>query len=220
MRRMILGANTRGYNTAFLTVLKAAQAAEKDPTANIADAVVEALAGAPNSLQWPTDEQLETAFKNDRFYGRFTQERIRMLLGAIDAQLRAENPKTESATFNYDELQIEHVMPQSWEQHWPLPAELDTDPARKALAQNERKIAVDRIGNLTLVTSSFNQGVSNLAWDVKSPELGQQSRLQLNSPIAASPTWDESAITERAAVLAAASCRVWPGYQGGTGSLA
>ena len=209
VRRIILGANTRGYNAAFMSVLKSAQAAETETEASIADAVVAALAAAPNSLEWPTDEQIETAFRTDRFYNRFTQERIRLILGAIDAQLQAENPKTESALFNYEELQIEHVMPQSWPKHWPLPEAVAADPAQKALAENERAAAVDRIGNLTLVTPTFNQNVSNLAWGVKAPELAAQSK-PLNGPIGAYAGWDESAITGRAAALAAVACRVWP----------
>lgn len=216
VRRMVLGANTRGYNAAFMSVLKSAQAAEADADASIADAVVAALAGAPNSLEWPTDEQIESAFQADRFYNRFTQERIRLILGAIDAQLQAENPKTESALFKYDELQIEHVMPQSWEQHWPLPDAVAAAPVQKLLAQNERTAAVDRIGNLTLVTPTFNQNVSNLAWDLKAPEFQKQSKLQLNGPIGASTDWDELAITGRAAALAAVACRVWPRSSGET----
>lgn len=216
VRRMLLGVNTRGYNAAFMNVLKAAQTAAASPEANVASAVETALAGAPNSLEWPTDEQIESAFRNDRFYNRFTQERIRLILGAIDAQLQKENPRTESALFKYDELQIEHVMPQSWAQHWPLPVEVAGDPARKALAENERTAAVDRIGNLTLVTATFNQNVSNLAWAVKAPELAAQSKLQLNAPIAACTGWDEEAITSRAVALAGVACRVWPRPATGT----
>lgn len=89
----------------------------------------------------------------------------------------AGNPKTEPAVFDYSRLQIEHLMPQRWEKHWPLPAYVNEDPARQELATAERSAAVDRIGNLTLVTSAFNQGVSNLGWDWKRPELAAQSAL-------------------------------------------
>lgn len=210
LRRMILGANTRGYNAAFLGVLKSAQAAAREPEANIADAIVAALVAGPNSLAWPSDEEITSAFTRDRFYGRFTQERIRLILGAIDVQMRVNNPKTEPAVFDYAQLQIEHLMPKRWEQHWPLPVTVNEDPAQRELAAAERAAAVDRIGNLTLVTSAFNQGVSNLGWEQKRPELAAQSALQLNLPITATEHWDEETITARGEALADIACRIWP----------
>lgn len=138
-----------------------------------------------------------------------------MILGAIDTQMRHENPMAEPAEFDYDALQIEHVMPQSWQQHWPLSGPGDSftasddDPLALAAA-NARAQAVDRIGNLTLVTSTFNQSVSNLGWDVKQAEFSGQSSLQLNKPIASSVTWSETTIEERAERLALFAARVWP----------
>jgi hypothetical protein len=210
LRRMILRANTRGYNAAFLAVLKAAQAAAHDPEANIADAIIHALLDGPNSVSWPSDDEVKSAFTQDRFYGPFTQERIRLILGAIDTQMRADNPKTEPAVFDYTKLQIEHLMPQRWEQHWPLPTTVSEDPAQRELVTAERTAAVDRIGNLTLVTSAFNQGVSNLGWAQKRPELVAQSSLQLNHPIAATEHWDEEAILARGEALTEIVCRIWP----------
>lgn len=125
-------------------------------------------------------------------------------------QMRADNPKTEPAVFDYAQLQIEHLMPQRWEKHWPLPTNVKEDPAQRELAAAERAAAVDRIGNLTLVTSAFNQGVSNLGWEQKRPELVAQSALQLNLPIAATEHWDEGAITARGVMLADVACRIWP----------
>lgn len=209
IRRMLLGANTRGYNTAFLTVLKNAKSAQKNGVSGIGGAIVETLSAGPNSMDWPSDTQVKEAFARDRFYGRFTQERIRLVLGAIDAQMRAENPRTEPAVFDYGRLQIEHLMPQRWERHWALREESMADPAQRELATAERNAAVDRIGNLTLVTSAFNQGVSNLGWEFKRPELAAQSALQLNLPVAAAEDWDEAAITARSAALAEITCRIW-----------
>lgn len=210
VRRMIIGGNTRGYNAAFLAVLKAAQRAADEPDASIAAAVLGALRDAPNSLVWPEDDEVTVAFTTSSFYGTFTQERIRLILGGIDARLRLENKKTEQAVFDYDTLQIEHVMPRSWRDHWPLDDATTTDESRRILRQAERDAAVHRLGNLTLVTSTFNQSVSNYAWTVKQPELATQSSLQLNVPVAASAEWNEQTIADRAAVLAEIACRVWP----------
>ena len=153
---MLQGANTRGYGAAFLNVLKAAQKAAHEPDMNIADAVVDALLAAPNSLPWPTDDAVTTVFLNNKIFNSFTQERIRIVLGAIDAYLQDTNRKGEKATFDYNVLQIKHVMPQSWNTYWPL-ADTASDSDTRA-----RDAAVHRFGNLTLVTATFNQTVSNL----------------------------------------------------------
>ena len=210
VRRMIIGANTRGYNAAFLAVLKAAQRGGAEPAGSVVNEVLQALEDAPNSLAWPTDDEVSAAFDASRYYGAFTQERIRLLLGAIDQQLRQENKKTESAVFDYDSLQIEHLLPRGWRDHWPLPAEVAADEAARALAEAARDAAKHRLGNLTLVTSTFNQSVSNFAWAVKRPELAAQSSLQLNVPIAAIDNWAENRISERAVTLAETACRIWP----------
>jgi hypothetical protein len=74
----------------------------------------------------------------------------------------------------------------------------------------ERKRLVNRVGNLTLVTSTFNQDVSNLGWTIKKPEFEKQKSLVINYGVASSPTWDDAAIDDRARKLAAAACRLWP----------
>lgn len=210
VRRMMIGANTRGYGAAFLAVLKAARGAAAMPDVDVAEAIVQALREAPNSLIWPGDDAIDAAFHRSTYYGNFTQERIRLILGGIDEQLRSENAKTEPAVFDYEQLQIEHVMPRKWREHWPITQAADFDSAGLALAEQARDAVVHRIGNLTLVSPTFNQSVSNSGWSVKQPEFAQQSALQLNGSIASCLDWHESQIDARATRLAQVACRVWP----------
>jgi hypothetical protein len=213
LRRMLVGSNTRGYGTHFTRVLREAhQAAERG--GNVADAVVKAL--VTGQLGWPSDEDIQHAFRTLRYYNNFTQERIRLVLSAIDKQLHHENPKAEPANFDYHALQIEHVMPKGWQAHWPLPdgsayspTAAAADPALAA-AVAMRIQAVDRIGNLTLVTSTFNQSVSNHSWADKRPEFAGQSSLQLNKVIGTAPHWNEGFIDTRTAYLAQVASVVWP----------
>jgi hypothetical protein len=206
MRRMVTGANTRGYGAFFVDVLKSAQAAHVEGR-SISDAITAYMSSASQGLAWPTDDEIASCFANNKFYNSFTQERIRLVLGAIDKQLQFENPRTEPARFDYEQLQIEHILPSSWQSHWPLNID---DPAQLELASQQRHSAAHRIGNLTLVTSRFNQGVSNFAWEIKRPEFALQSSLQLNKPLASSECWDEASIQIRARQLAEVACRVWP----------
>jgi hypothetical protein len=203
LRRAFVGWQTRGYGTHLTRVLREAQLAASKET-SVVDAVITGLQGGV--LDWPTDEHVEDAFLTKRAYGAMSASRLRLLLGSIDALLRAENPNEPTAVINYDDLQIEHVMPQSWQEHWPLDP-LDGDIGQRT---SEREKVVDRLGNLTLVTGTFNRSVSNLGWDVKRVEFENQRSLVINYDIANSVNWDESTIEQRGRLLAAAACRVWP----------
>lgn len=130
-----------------------------------------------------------------------------MVLGAIDQHVQRANPKTEPAVFKYDELQIEHIMPQAWHRCWPLAG---ADEAERVLEAQRRDEAVHQFGNLTLVTSTFNSSVSHSGWDVKQPEFKDQSKLQLNHSITACPAWDVHEIRQRGTQLAALAAKVWP----------
>lgn len=212
-RRSYTGAQTRGYGPHLARVLREARTvAEAD--GDVAGAVVEGLDSG--ALGWPSDDDMHDAFRNRRFYGPMAQGRIRQLLGAIDAQQRSENPHEPTVSVTFDDLQIEHVMPQEWKTHWPLLASdgallSESDPDYAPRFSGRQQI-VDRLGNLTLVTGAFNRDVSNLGWSIKRPEFAKQVALALNRTIAETDDWDEDAIAARASELAAAACRVWPSF--------
>lgn len=207
VRRVIVGANTRGYGKRFVEVLKAAQAAAT-AGASIADAIEASLLDAgTDNLTWPTDADVEWAFVNRQFYDNVTQERIRMLLGAIDRQLHLDHPKGEHPTFDYEALQIEHILPYKWQTHWGVLAD---DEAARMLREQERERAKNHIGNLTLLTQPLNGSLSNDPWSLKRPALDEHSNLRLNAGLKAVDAWDEAAIETRAKALAEVACRVWP----------
>ncbi|MFH5822298.1 DUF262 domain-containing protein [Georgenia sp. AZ-5] len=204
VRRMMISAQTRGYGRAFLDILQKAKAA---PAGQRIDAVItDALLAAPHGLEWPTDEEITDEFLARSFYGRISQERIRMLLGPIDAHLQEQAVKSEQASFDYDSLTIEHVMPRQWEKHWPVTAD---DPAARLAAEQDRERHINRIGNLTLITGKLNPSLSNREWSVKAPALDKHSKLELSREIVGLTTWDEAAIDRRSERLARAACAVW-----------
>lgn len=208
VRRTLLGLNTRGYNTAFIHVLQSAQKAQL-MNESISEAIKSALDSAPNNLAWPTDQEIHKAVESDKIYGRISQERLRMVFGAIDTYLREANSKTETAIIDYSSLQVEHVLPQSWQEHWPLDS-LNVSVEEIRILSEKRDDYVHRLGNLTLVTSSFNASVSNLAWAVKKEELLKQSSLRLTGAIVSAGQWDETEIDRRAAELSQLIVDIWP----------
>lgn len=204
MRRMLVSAQTRGYGRAFLEVLQEAKTAPDD--INVDEAIIGALLKSPLSLDWPLDAEIEHEFLTRSFYGRINQSNIRMILSPIDRYLQTQLLKSEHGTFKYDELTIEHVLPQSWQEHWPVDA---VEPVAKAAAEAERERHVNRIGNLTLITKYLNPAISNYAWAEKRPQLKLHSKLALSADIVSNDAWDESEIDARARTLAKAACAVW-----------
>ena len=104
-------------------------------------------------------------------------------------------------------LEIEHVMPQSWQSHWPLPND-DLE------AELERKRLVQTFGNLTLVRSTLNQSMSNRGWETKKAHLEANSTLLMNRNILRAAEqhggWDEDTIRARSLALYERAARIWP----------
>lgn len=213
MRRSYVGWQTRGYGTHLARVLRSAKKAASRGE-NVADAVIDAL--QDGALAWPSDGEVREAFRSRPFYSAVAQYRIRALFQAIDDQLRSEDPHEPPATIGFDGLQIEHVLPRSWMAHWPLtgvdggPVVADAQDAASVQRVLERRQALDRLGNLTLVTQAFNLDVSNLGWSAKRPEFAKQGALVINKGIAAVDDWTEAEIDARCVFLAAVATRVWP----------
>lgn len=206
IRRMIVGANTRGYGKRFVDVLKAGKTALNNG-ANVADAIIHGLLQATDNLKWSTNADVENAFLTRPFYDNVSQERIRLVLAALDRQLHTEHKLGEKPQFNYNALQIEHVMPQAWSDHWPIEA---VDDSTRQLKRQERDRIKNRLGNLTLVNGSLNPSMSNGSWATKREALRVHSNLRLNTEVVACESWDEATIEHRGRRLAAVACRIWP----------
>lgn len=206
IRRMAIKAQTRAYGQAFAEVLRAAQG-EGHPGL----AIVEALRDGPYGYPWPTDAQLVEQFRSSAYYGYggIAQYRLRLLLSEVDALLQSEEyNKGEPVTIEYDTLQIEHVLPISWQQHWKVK---ESDPAQRILREQKRSGHVHRIGNLTLVSNRLNPALSNAPWREKRRELKKHSHLRLNARLCQETDWDEQAIQTRGEWLAEVVSCIWPG---------
>ena len=110
-------------------------------------------------------------------------------------------------------------MPQSWLRNWPLAdgskgmdyLELGNaaDGDVRAAASRRREIALQTLGNLTILSTALNTAQSNLAWKEKRPELMKHSLLPINQALQAQETWDEAAILARGEALFARALQIW-----------
>ncbi|KQZ68899.1 DUF262 domain-containing protein [Nocardioides sp. Root151] len=217
-RRMLCGLTTKDYNRIFVAVLKSAsQRAAEDGLAG--DEIEEQLAHlAGESRNWPDDGEFVACIFGSNFYA-LSRPRQRAFFAGIENHLR--DNKAEDATpirARWEYLNIEHVMPQKWREHWPLPDPDDGDDAAK------REQAINTVGNLTLTNGRLNSQMRNEAWPTKKPALQQKSTMLITTAsILSAPTgvdrddaavwaaeWTEDRIARRSVYLTQMALKVWP----------
>ena len=203
VRRMACGLTTRSYAQLFIGLV--AELAKGDPQ-SAGDTLIEYLASQEAiANRWPNDEELIDAFLRNPLYQWLTVGRLNMLLQGIEVGLRTPLAETHTVPSG---LQIEHIMPQGWQQNWPLPA--DSNDEDLSLAR--RRQLIHTIGNLTLVTGPLNLKLSNAPWEEKRLTLQNHALLALNTTLLRDywQAWDEDAIEERGKRLYGSAIKVWP----------
>lgn len=158
-----------------------------------------------SSTYWPSDEEVRSSLRSDPVFRLFKRARLRMVLEAIENQYRKGTNQPQVPRRGYP---IEHILPQKWDQHWPVEG---------VEAELERSAHVHRLGNLTLLTSSLNSKVSNGPWEKKRAALQEHDTLLLNSRLLASTAetgWCEDAIDRRTEEMIDRILAEWPAPPG------
>jgi len=212
VRRMVCGEQTRGYGTLVLALLDTIH--QVDPEKPAAPSIKTFLAELSEADWWPDDKAFESNWLTRKFYGGLRRERVAMILQAIEEQYHRDSSKSEPIVqFDFSTLQIEHILPQEWEKHWPL---AKNDPHGVNRMQH-----LHGIGNLTLVSHKLNPSLSHAAWldedkggkikKGKRSALKEHSKLQMNACLISkySKRWDESKIDERAVELFSVARTIW-----------
>jgi Protein of unknown function (DUF1524) len=175
------------------------------------------LALTGESGEWPDDAKFREAWFNRPMYGPFNNPKLIYVLSRLNETFMSS--KSEPIAFS-QQATIEHILPQEWREHWPLPnglkgldlAELltapDDDP--NAIATRRRETALQTIGNLTILSTALNSAQSNSAWELKRPELMKHSLLPINQMLFGLSTWDEDRIRSRGENLLARAFTIWP----------
>lgn len=205
VRRTLARIKSMGTNTTLLDLLKALD--EAGP--GMAGATTEAFFATQtaDSRLWPDDELVTDRLQAAPVYSGFTRARLRMILEALEDDLRSSYGEGQPAPRG---LTVEHVLPQKWQPNWPLDS---TDPTSVAA----REARVHRLGNLTLVSGKLNPAMSNRPWmstdgQGKRDFLLQHSNLKLNATVVAEhpAAWTELDIDERTSDLTQRLLAIWP----------
>ncbi|WP_439524664.1 DUF262 domain-containing protein [Marivita sp.] len=205
VRRMACRLSTRGYNRLFVDLIGEVEGALDQIPQRIRDNL---LSRTAEFDRWPSDDEFRKAWVNNPLYENLTRPRLRLILEAMEAALRGDFAETKEVPKN---LTVEHVMPQKWQAHWPLPGE--TSEVEEALHRDE---LIHTIGNLSLLNEKLNPAQSNKAWVVvddpdggKREALEKHSVLYLNKRLCEQGSWSEAKIKERSCELFDSAKRIW-----------
>ncbi len=175
------------------------------------------------SGRFPKDEEFAQKLLQSSIYKRLGPARTNAFLVEVERRMRGKLQESKTLPAG---LSVEHIMPQSWQEYWPLangiePTEDDfkrVDESGDLLEEDEstvgqmvrRRRLIHSIGNLSLVTPSFNSKLSNQGFSIKRAEYTEQSILMMNKDIAKETDWDEQKIEMRSRHISELAKEIWP----------
>lgn len=197
VRRAVCRLTAKNYNRLFLELLRQLSAG------GAAHEVIERFLAQQDSESglWPSDDDLTESLRTLPLYRLFKRDRLQRLLLAFEHHLTTGRTEPMPAS---SKLSVEHLMPQSWHEHWPLP----TDRTAAEAEEERRDGLLHTIGNLTLITGKLNSSLSNAAWRRKREHLLAHSALTLNRSLPVE--WGVTQVEHRSKALAQAAVAIWP----------
>jgi hypothetical protein len=217
VRRALCGLTAKAYNITFVRIAGALRKSGVS-TGSLKAAFAE-LAGP--TVKFPLDNELTDAITTRVQYSAMPTPRLNYVIGELE---KVSRDKFDESDGLRSDLTIEHILPDKWASHWPLPdgsfAPDDyivsgDDPRRDPI--DLREIMKHTLGNLTLLTPSGNPRLGNLPFAVTDEAVGRSKRealrgslLKMNQEIAAFNDWGEKQISERAKILAERAALLWP----------
>lgn len=223
VRRTVCGLTPKNYNNWFMSILR--QLSKE----TLCNQVLKELMGmsTTDASRWPDDAEFTNAFiTGPAYHGRLDAARCRMLLTELEGWMRAQKQTEEPQIPQLSHLDIDHIMPESWYEHWPLPDGTMTTATEASAAYmlevgggvlsnhqaaiRKRANSISTLGNLTLLNLSVNRQAQNKAFQTKKKLLIENTNLSLNVKLLTLEVWDEDAIIRRGKTLAEAAVRLYP----------
>lgn len=216
VRRAFTGEETKEYNKLFVEIVGSLSGLKGSA---VPGALAQKLvSGGGTTRVWPTDEQVIEHAVTSPVYAKLRTAALRVIMERLELSLRGKKSETKDIT---PDLQIEHVLPQSWWRHWTLndqevsehlsryPFVLGAEEEGLAESIRTRNSLLNSLGNLTLLNEYLNPAASNGGLILKKEEY-RNSVLQLNRYFDKTSNWDETAIRKRGRILAEVLCKLYP----------
>ena len=212
VRRALLRLTTKNYNRTLAELIRQLLKGKRQDAALIVRSALSSFTADTNL--WPDDSSLRRQLPSTPLYKDVRRDRLRMILEAIEDDLRgytrSTEPKTEERCPRHM-LTIEHVLPQNGA-NWPIREE-------EGESIDERPTLVHCLGNLTLIRGRLNSSISNSAWETpggKRDELRKHARLALSGGLENfdEGQWTHLAIRSRTNDLLERVIDIWPTPEG------
>lgn len=204
VRRMLVRATTKSYTQFVAEIITQLRKGDRSTAGDQIEQILRSQQS--ESRHWPDDAEVKSELAEMPIYRRLSQARVRMVLEALEDDLRGWSNGQEGLggeRVERGKRAIEHVMPRKWQHHWPL---------QEGERQEDRDRLVHALGNLTLLTQKLNSKVSNGPWDGKREALQHHDVLVLNRKLLedAASGWSESLVRRRTDMLIERLLRIWP----------
>jgi len=186
IRRFVCNVPTNQLNKIFPAVYP-------QLTANYTDNFIAGVKAILQNKGYPKDNEFYLLFKEANLYGSGDRKnKTKLILESL------EESYAHKELVSFDNLTIEHIMPQTlsewWQQH------LGDD------WEETHELYLHTIGNLTL--SAYNPELSNANFPDKK-QIYSKSHLELNTYFSNVCSWTRREIEQRAEVLAKTALQIW-----------
>ena len=223
VRRAVCGLTTKSYNRIFAQQLK--QLAGSGLTFDALQSSLAKLDG--DASRWPRDDEFRKFWLEARIYpGNLDPARTKSMLAELEEGMRSAKTE-EPHLLAVAALDIDHILPTSWFEHWPLPDGAQTTAteaqalsstffsdqplSERHAAIRRREMAKTRFGNLTLLHYGVNRGLQNHGFTKKREAFFAHSNLHLNRQLMVMSAWNEDEIDRRGRDMFDVATQVWRG---------
>ncbi len=186
IRRFVCNVPTNQLNKIFTAIYPQLIAKHQDDFAEGIKIILQ-------SRGYPKDNEFYSRFKETKFYGGGDRQiKTKLILETLEESF------AHKETVPFDNLTIEHIMPQTLSEWWQNHLGDDWEETHE--------LFLHTIGNLTL--SAYNTELSNDDFTTKK-QTYNESHLDLNKYFSPISSWTRSEIEKRAEVLSKQSLEIW-----------
>lgn len=111
------------------------------------------------ALVLPRDKQIVKACHDYKY----ANKKALAILYLLETSIREGKPHA-TKLYSFERYTLEHIMPRSWKENWPL---------HNSYTADDREDAVYCLGNLAILPSKLNTSISNASWSDKRMEKGK-----------------------------------------------
>lgn len=160
---------------------------------NTSLSLLEELKKILQSKKYPKDSEFKSSFSDMKFYGGGDKiTKTKFILEAIEESYHHKE------VVSYDNLSIEHIMPQTLSSEWKNELGIEWEDIHN--------LYIHSIGNLTL--TAYNSELSNLTFKDKK-KVYAESHLEINRYFTDISSWNDSTISKRSEDLAEQALTIW-----------